>query len=88
MSQTLFCFRQIIFLKQKLKCIEANIKIFLGSGESSYWNFSRQRLCKGDKNFEKLQMVLAESVQLETACRTSDNAIFLEYMVHQSAENA
>lgn len=50
--------------------------------------FFKTKAFKGDKNFEKLQMVLAESVQLETACRTSDNAIFLEYMGHQSAENA
>lgn len=77
MSQTLFCFMQIIFLKQKHKSIEANTKIGLGSRESSYWNFSRQRLCKEDKNFEKLQMALVARVQLETACRTLDNAIFL-----------
>lgn len=43
MSQTLFCFTQIIFLKQKLKYIEANIKILLGSGESSYWNFFKTK---------------------------------------------
>ena len=67
MSQTLFCFRQIIFLKQKLKCIEANIKIFLGSRESSYWNFSRQRLLKEIKilkNFKWFQLKVCNQKQL------------------------